>query len=73
MAAKNIIGPSLRRARNQRRWSQSDLATKLQVAGLDISRSGVGKIEARLRGVNDRELIHILVVFKFTLEELVQS
>lgn len=29
-------------------------AAKLQIAGLDISRSGVSKIEARLRYVDDR-------------------
>jgi len=67
---KNIIGPSLRRARNRRGWSQADLATKLQLQGLDMRRSAVGKIEARIRVVPDYELYVILRVIGYSYEEL---
>jgi ribosome-binding protein aMBF1 (putative translation factor) len=46
MLYKNNIGPQVRRRRYALGWSQSILAAKLQIAGLDISRSGVSKIEA---------------------------
>ena len=48
MRYKNNIGPQVRRRRYALGWSQSILAAKLQIAGFDISRSGVSKIEARL-------------------------
>lgn len=67
---KNIIGPSVRRARYQRGWSQAGLATKLQLQGLDLRRSAVGKIESRIRVVPDYELIVILKVFGLTYEQL---
>ena len=46
MRYKNNIGPQARRRRYALGWSQSILAAKLQIAGFDISRSGVSKIEA---------------------------
>ena len=67
---KNMIGPSLRRARSHRGWSQADLAAKLQLQGLDLRRSAVGKIEARIRVVPDYELFVILRVMGLTYEEL---
>ncbi len=48
MRYKNNVGPQVRRRRYALGWSQSVLAAKLQIAGFDISRSGVSKIEARL-------------------------
>ena len=45
MRHRNIIGPQVRRLRNQRGGSQEQLAAKLQIAGWDLSRNGVAKIE----------------------------
>ena len=54
--AQNIIGPQVRKLRNERGMSQDQLAAKLQLLGLEMSRAGVSKIEARLRCVSDAEL-----------------
>ena len=51
-------------------WSQSDLATKLQLAGFDISRSGVSKIEARLSYVDDKTLLYLAEVLKVQVQDL---
>jgi hypothetical protein len=51
-------------------WSQSVLATKLQIAGFDISRSGVSKIEARLSYVDDKTLLYLAEVLKVQVQEL---
>jgi len=56
MRFKNNVGPQVRRRRCARGWSQSVLAAKLQIAGFDISRSGVSKIEPRLSYVDDKTL-----------------
>ena len=67
---KNNVGPQGRRLRFRRGWSQSDFATKLQIAGLDIDRSGVSKIEARMVFVDDRTLLYLSDVLKVELHEL---
>jgi len=64
MRYKNNVGPQVRRRRYALGWSQSDLATKLQLAGFHISRSGVSKIEARLSYVDDEALLHLAEVLK---------
>jgi len=66
----NIIGPQVRRLRYARQWSQSKLAAKLQCAGWDISRSGVSKVEARLKFVLDFELNYLVEVLRVELKEL---
>ena len=53
---QNLIGPQVRRLRMEAGLSQEAFAAKLQVAGWDISRAGLSKIESRLRRVNDAEL-----------------
>lgn len=66
----NNIGPQVRRRRYALGWSQSTFAAKLQLAGLDISRSGVSKIEARLRFVDDKDLMFLAEVLKVPVQEL---
>jgi len=47
----------------ERDWSQKQLALELQLAGLDVSRSGVAKIESQLVWVGDYELFYLAKVF----------
>ena len=70
MRYKNNVGPQVRRRRYALGWSQSDFATKLQLAGFDISRSGVSKIEARLSYVDDKALLYLAEVLKVPVQEL---
>jgi len=50
--------------------SQEALAAKLQVAGWDLTRGGLSKIESRLRRVNDAELLVLARVLKCTITDL---
>jgi len=70
MRYKNNIGPQVRRLRCAREWSQPTLAAKLQIAGLDISRSGVSKIEARLVWVDDKTLLYLAETLKVPVQDL---
>lgn len=70
MRYKNNIGPQVRRMRYDRGWSQSVFAAKLQIAGFDIDRSGVSKIEARMVFVDDRTLMYLAEVLKVELPAL---
>jgi len=53
----NVVGPQIRKVRGKLGLTQETLAARCQLAGLDISRSTMGQIEARLRYVTDEELI----------------
>ena len=70
MHYKNNIGPQVRRKRYALGWSQSTFAAKLQIAGLDISRSGVSKIEARISYVDDKSIMYLAEVLKAPVQEL---
>jgi transcriptional regulator with XRE-family HTH domain len=56
---KNIVGPNVRRLRNNQDISQEKLAAKCQLIGWDISREGIAKIESQIRGVSDIELLKL--------------
>jgi transcriptional regulator with XRE-family HTH domain len=73
MRYKNNVGPQVRRRRYALGWSQSDLAAKLQIAGFDISRSGVSKIEARLSYVDDKTLLYLAEVLRLPVQDLFPS
>ena len=53
---KNLCGDKVRHARQKQRISQSDLAARLQVAGVIIERDSISRIEAGTRFVADYEL-----------------
>ena len=67
---QNLIGPQVRRLRVAMSWTQDDLAAACQRAGWDVPRSGIGKIESRLRCVTDFELIHLARAFKCRVGDL---
>ena len=70
---RNSVGPSIRRVRNRLELTQSQLAARLQVAGLDLDRSGVAKVESQLRSVFDFELIIVARCLKVPIDELLPS
>ncbi len=67
---KNVVGPTVRRLRSERGWSQNDLAIKLQKSEWDCSRSWLAKIEARQVLVRDHQLLHFCAVFQVKLPDL---
>jgi transcriptional regulator with XRE-family HTH domain len=54
----NIVGPQIRRLRAARGWSQSKLAMRLQLGGLDISRAVLGQMESQLHCIKDKDIPH---------------
>lgn len=57
--------------RENRGWSQSELAAKCQLAGWDISRDVVATIEGQSRWVGDFELIWIARILDVPLSDLI--
>jgi transcriptional regulator with XRE-family HTH domain len=70
---RNAVGPQIRKLRTQRNLSQEALASKLQLAGLDLDRITVAKIEMQIRSVFDFELAVIADVFEVPMDELRMS
>ena len=55
----NVIGPQLRRLRRQARLSQAALVARCQIAGYDLSRESLAKIEGKGRSVTDAEVLFL--------------
>lgn len=71
----NAIGHRVKQARLTRkpRMTQLELATRLQLQGCDISRSGVAKIELGIRQVTDLELLKIADVLEVPAQWLLEA
>ena len=67
---EKIIGQNIRTLREQRGMTQEMLAAKLQVAGCDITRSAVAKIEVGQRHIYADELILIKHILKVSYDTL---
>ena len=52
----NVIGPQIRKLREQKGWTQDELAVKAQLYGWDTSRLSVTRLENQERRVPDVEL-----------------
>src|SRR5579864_1026775 len=68
---RNIAGLEIRRLRENKGWSQSDLARALQLSGWDIERSVLTKIELKRRCLTDYELLLLAKTLGATLNDLV--
>ena len=66
----NMIGQQVKKVRIRLGWSQSRLATRLQLSGWDISRSGVSKIEDRAVYVRDFQVIWLAAVLGVSRDDL---
>ena len=64
------IGKNIRRLRKRRGLTQEIMAARLQIAGCDITRSAVAKIESGQRHLYADELILIKNILNTTYDEL---
>lgn len=69
-APLNLIGPQVRKLRIRKHWTQEALAAKLQVAGWDVSRESLAKLESRFRRAPDCELLFLSKVLGVPVIEL---
>lgn len=67
---RNMIGPHIRRIRDERRLSQPKLAELIQRKGWDISRDTVAKIEDQRRWVSDFEAAFLAEALQVPLAAL---
>jgi len=60
----NLAGRLVNKLRNERGWTQDELANRLQHAGWRVSRSGLSKIEGGLVYVHDYQVQIFAFVFR---------
>jgi transcriptional regulator with XRE-family HTH domain len=66
----SLCGENLRKIRKRKKWSQKELAVKLQVAGYDIDHYTISKIELGQSFVIDIELPMFCEVLGVSIFEL---
>lgn len=66
----NICGANIRRIRMQKKVTQTDLAARLQVRGVQVNQNSICRIEKGKRVVADYELLIIADALGVTVAEL---
>ena len=56
---RNIVGAKIEATRKELGMKQMDLLAQLQVKGIELTASGLSKLEGQLRSVNDYEVVAI--------------
>ena len=70
---KNLISANLVELRKRHRYSQRILAYKLQLAGYDMDKNVITRIETNKRYVTDIELKALCEVFDVSYAELIDG
>ena len=68
----NICGKNISVYRKELSLSQRGLADRLQLAGLDVEKNTIQRIECGKRFVTDIELKKFSEVFKISVDELIK-
>lgn len=69
----NICGQNISKFRKQLKISQREFADRLQLAGLDVDKNAVQRMESGQRFITDIELIYISRVLSKSYEELLNQ
>ena len=71
--AKNLIGLHLKELRKEHQLSQRDLARQLQIAGFDMDKNVITRIETNKRYVTDLELKALTEIFHVSNDYLIDG
>ena len=66
---KNIIGPLIRKLREEKGWTQADFGRELRKLKSDFSEGDVAKIEARELMVKDFETLYLLTALQISQQD----
>jgi len=73
MPRKNVVGFRVRKAREELKITQAELAARLQVSGIKIDRPAISKLETGNRPVTDIEIVAIARILKVPISWLVEE
>lgn len=63
----NIVGVKITERRNQLKMKQIDLLTQLQIRGIELTASGLSKLEGQVRGCSDIELVALSEILQVSV------
>lgn len=66
----NIVGARIEQLRIEKKMSQKEFVSQLQVMGVDINPASYSKLEGQIRHVTDIELFAIAKVLHISIDEL---
>ena len=66
----NVCGRNIARLRKELKLSQKKLADKLQLAGLDVDKNAIQRMESGQRFITDIELVYLAEIFNIGIENL---
>lgn len=69
--SNNLCGKAVAMHRKELGKSQRELADALQLAGLDVDKNAVQRIEAGKRFVTDIELVYLAKVLEVAIQDLI--
>lgn len=64
------IGSNIRRIRKENRLRQDDVVAKMQLMGLNITRSTYAKIESNIMNVKVSELVALKDIFNCSFDDI---
>ncbi len=70
---KNVVGPRVRKLRWEKKLKQKELAAQLELAGWQLDRAGVSKVESRFIKVSDCQLLCLMCVLEVDAKELLPA
>lgn len=70
LGTRNMIGANVTKLRKLNKMSQNELATNMQLLGVDINLTSLSKLEGQTRMVTDREVFVIAQIFHIKMEDL---
>ena len=68
---RNIVGARVEQRRKDLCMKQVELLAQLQVKGIELTASGLSKLEGQLRSVSDYELLALSEVLSVSIDWLV--
>ena len=71
LGTRNMVGAKIEAKRKELGMKQIDLLTQLQIKGIELTASGLSKLEGQIRRVNDYELVAIADVLGVSINWLV--
>lgn len=71
--SNNICGKNLMVLRKNLKFSQRQIAEKMQLIGVDIDKNAIQRIECGKRFVTDIEVVAFSKVFNISIEDLMKE
>ena len=66
----NVCGTNIAKYRKEMKISQRELADRLQIAGLDVDKNAVQRMESGQRFITDIEILYLCEALGQTLDQL---